>query len=223
MTASASAIAAFSASTASGARSPRSWSNGGISARPPKTSSSTPSGSSSAVRRRSCALVGAEASGEAENLHLRLVTPACTNTRVASSATSSASIEPPSGSGAFHVSPTAFLSTVPASEPELPVPPRVGDRLRDRPRQRDRRAVALHLQHPLEPHAVTRALPGAGIERELGIRGRVEEIGRGEMLGELLVVDVDARRLRDPQSPLVESRQRSGTRPGTARRPCTRP
>src|SRR6478735_1057639 len=64
----------------------------------------------------------AEAAGDAEDRHYDSL-PCCTKKSVAFRSTSSASIEPPSGSGAFHVRPTAFLSTEPSSEsPSLRLP-----------------------------------------------------------------------------------------------------
>ena len=68
-----------------------------------------------------------------------------------------------------------------------------------------------HLQHSSNLTRSLAGMFGAGIERELGMY--VEEIGRGEMLGELLVVDVDARRLRDAlQSLFVEGRVKGAER-----------
>jgi hypothetical protein len=75
--------------------------------------------------------------------------------------------------------------------------------------------VALHGEDAVDGDCPV-ALDGqrAAFEAELGMVRAVEEVGRREMLGELLVVDVDARRLRGAAEPLlVERRSNSRNTP----------
>ena len=123
---------------------------------------------------------------------------------MAVSSTSSASIEPPSGSGAFHVSPTAFLSTVPESErPSLRPPHGSDDGVGDGAGERDRRAVALDHEDAVDRDGVAVARERAGLEGQLGVVGDVEEVRRREVRRQVGVVDVDARRLCDAADALL--------------------
>src|SRR4029078_4104224 len=74
-------------------------------------------------------------------------------------------------------------------------------------------AVALDLERAVDRHVVAFARDRSGLEVELGVRRRLEEVGRLEVLGQLVVVDVDARRLRRaPEARLVEARLEGGER-----------
>ena len=100
-------------------------------------------------------------------------------------------------------------------ECELAVPPGVGDGAVDRAGEGDRCAIALDHERAVDRDLGAADRQRAALEAELGVVGDVEEVGGGEVRGEVLVTDIDRVGLRDAAKPLVvERRGDAGERRG---------